>query len=839
MKQKTGMKWYFLLLPVFFLIAGILGAYFITIRQAMYTESSEHLNEVSQQMAASLNKQTQNQWRLLDMLYSCYLDSSSQNIGAFNSRIQEQRDTWGFESLCFVDENAVYYDGENHFSLLSQEEVTANLLTEQEPVILDNVIFEDTHKLIFLAPIRDLQYEGKTLRAIGVTYDSENIFDILEIEAFNGRAPLYIVHENGVVLFRSAQDGFVTGYNLFNSLGEDANFQRGSARKLRESIRMGKGELMTVRLNGSEYYLNHTPIGVDDWQLVMLVPVDLVSGRIGQISMLSFVCLSLVGALVVASFILIQTASTKKVLHAEEQARIAAESANLAKSQFLSNMSHDIRTPMNAITGMAKIASDHINEPETVADCLKKISLSGRLLVNLINDILDMSKIESGKMALNNSTGSLAEVMENVVSITQPTVRQKGQDFNIRVHGIEHEILNFDALRLNQVLINLLGNALKFTPEGGSICLDITECPSEQEGFAHFIFRISDTGIGMSPAFLAHLFDSFSRERDGRVDKIEGSGLGMAITKMIVTMMGGTIAVESEPDHGSVFTIELDLRLAADPEALILPPMKVLMTDDDQDTCQSAARLLQELGVAVDMAAGGEAAVQMAAAAHAAGQDYQAIFLDWKMPGLDGVSAAKVIREQICEQIPIIIVSAYDWSSIEARAAEARVTGFIQKPFFKSTLYHCIKRHVLHEADDTAIAAAEAFSLKGRRILLAEDNEINSEIAVTVLTDIGARVETARNGREAVEAFARSGPGYYDLILMDIQMPIMNGYEAAKAIRGLERQDAGEIPIFAVTADAFAEDIESVKKAGMNSHLAKPLNVPVMLKEIQKFLHTK
>ncbi|WP_243125237.1 hybrid sensor histidine kinase/response regulator [Clostridium transplantifaecale] len=835
MKHRKSSKWYLVLLPVFLIISAVLVSYFLTVRKAMYTESSEHLNEVSQQMATSLNKQALDQWRLLDMIYHDYRNSSSQNMEAFSNTIREQQETWGFDSLCFVDENATYYDSDNHFSLLSQENVTDKLLMQQKPVILDNVIFEDTRKLIFLEPIPEMQHEDTTFRAIGFTYNSENIFDILNIEAFNGQALLYIVHGDGVVLFRSEQDDLIRGYNLFNSLAEDASFQRGSVQLLRDTFSTEKRALMTVSLKGSEYYLNHTPIGVDDWQLIMLVPVDAVSGRIKQVSVISFVCLSLVGGLIIAAFIVIHTTSTKKVLKAEEEARMAAESANLAKSQFLSNMSHDIRTPMNAITGMAKIATDHINEPDVVTDCLKKISLSGRLLVNLINDILDMSKIESGKMSLNNSTGSLADVIDNVVSITQPTVQQKNQDFNIRVHDLEHENLSFDALRLNQVLINLLGNAVKFTPEGGSISLDVTECPSEREGFAHFVFRVSDTGIGMSPEFLTHLFDSFSRERDRRVDRIEGSGLGMAITKMIVTMMDGNIAVESKPDHGSVFTIDLDLCVAEEPDKLSLPAMKVLVADDDRDTRISAVQFLQELGIHVDTADDGESAVQMALAAHAAGADYQVIFLDWKMPGLDGVSAARAIREQICEEIPILMVSAYDWSSIESQAAEACVNGFVQKPFFKSTLYNCIQKYVLHqnESEDEA----ESFKLTGRHILLAEDNEINREIAVTVLADLGAVVDEAQNGLEAVEAFRHSAPGYYDLILMDLQMPVMDGCEAARTIRRLDREDAESIPIFAVTADAFTEDIELVKKAGMNSHLAKPLNVPVMLKEIQKYLH--
>lgn len=840
MRKKLDKKWQTIFMPVFFIaIIAILVFYFYVIRQAMYMESSEHLNEVSLQMTASLEKQAQSQWKLLDMFYYSYITSAGGDMEQFNRNLQEQQDAWGFETLCFVDENAIYYDRENHFSLLSQESVTGKLLTEKKPVILDNVIFEDELKLIFLVPIPDLVYRDKTFRAIGIAYNSQNLFDILQVEAFNGKAALYIVHENGVVLFRSAQQDIITGYNLFNRLETDAKFKRGSVKKLRESLNLDDRELLTVKLDGNEFYLNHTPVGVDDWQLVMQVPVEVVSGRIQKISVLSFLCLSVVAGFIAAMFILSNLISTQKVLQAEGRARIAAESANLAKSQFLSNMSHDIRTPMNAIIGMTKIASDHIGEPEKVIDCLKKISLSGRLLVNLINDILDMSKIESGKMVLNNDTVSLVEVMENIVSITQPTVRQKKQDFNIRLHGIKHETLNFDSLRLNQVLINLLGNALKFTPEGGSISVDVTESSSRKAGYGHFIFRITDTGIGMSKEFLDHLFDSFSRERDGRVDKIEGSGLGMAITKMIVTMMDGTIAVESELDRGSVFTIDLDLRIAADPEVLSLPRMKVLLADDDPDTCRSAREFLEELGVNADVAFSGEDAIRKAAEAHAGGEDYRIILLDWKMPDLDGVEAARAIRERVCAEIPILIVSAYDWSNIEIEANEAGISGFIQKPFFKSTLYHCIQKYALHMELEETDKKDDSCRLQGFRILLAEDNEINQEIAVTVLSDYGAAVDTASNGQEAVEAFSRSEAGYYDLILMDIQMPVMNGYEATKIIRKLDREDAGQIPIFAITADAFAEDIEAVKKAGMNSHLAKPLNIPVMLKEIQKYVHIK
>lgn len=801
----------------------------------MYTESASHLDEVSRQMAASIEKQAQSQWNMVEMFYHYFENLADGNWETFEQYAIEKKDELGFETLCLMDENATYYDKHRRFSLLSQESVYKQLLAEHKPLILDNVIFGDKNKLLFLAPVNELTLNGITFRAMGAVYDTYNLFDILDIEAFNGKATLYITHENGVVLFRTEQDDSITGYNLFNSLST-MEFHRGSLEQLRQDISTGGQDVMTVLLNGQEYYLNHTPVGVDDWQLVMLVPSSVISGRIQQTSLLAFICFFIISGLTVTAFILFYSSAAKKVLYAEETARKAAESANHSKSQFLSNMSHDIRTPMNAVIGMTKIASDHLEEPEKVRDCLQKIDLSGRLLVGLINDILDMSKIESGKMVLNEDTASLVDTMNNLVGIIQPSIDKKRQNFNIRLCGVQHEMLIFDSLRLNQVLINLLGNATKFTPEGGSISVDVIERSSDREGFVHFIIRVADTGIGMSPEFQEHLFDSFSRERDRRVAKTEGSGLGMAITKMIITMMEGSISVESQLDKGSIFSVELDLRIAGEPEAFQLPSGWVLVVDDDPDTCCSAQNFLQEMGLEADIAFSGSEAVQKVLKAHAQGKEYNMILLDWRMPGVGGVEAAKAIREQIDSKIPILIISAYDWFAIAAEARQAGVDGFIQKPFFKSTLYHSFQQYVLHNNTTSGVQIEESFNLNGKHILLAEDNELNREIAVELLKSLGAFIDTAENGLEVVEHFSHAPAGFYDLILMDIQMPLMNGYEAARSIRKMDRSDAGRIPIFAMTADAFAEDIEVAKNAGMNCHLAKPLDIPVMLREIKKHL---
>lgn len=804
------------------------------IRSTTYEEGSQHLNELSAQIASSIEKQSRDQWNMLTVFYQYLINSSSDDWTDLDSYIKEKKEDLGFDSLCLVDEDAMYYDKGKSFSLLWSKEVTEKLLTNKQPIILDNMLSTEG-SLIFLIPVEKRIVNGKKICALGVVYNSQNLFDMLNIHAYDGKVMMYIVHQDGVALFRSSQADIIDGYNMINSL-EAAEFKRGSLDSLRSNIRSGQQELMTFHLDNEEYYLNYTSVGVDDWQLVTMVPVDVVSGRLMQSSMITFLCMFLIGALIVIAFVLLYSDSTKKVLRAEAAARKAAESANRSKSQFLSNMSHDIRTPMNAIIGMTKIAQDHIEEREKVTDCLKKINLSGQLLVGLINDILDMSKIESGKMVLNKDTASLVELMQNLVNITQPAVLQKMQVFNIRLHNIQHENLVFDSLRLNQVMINLLGNAVKFTPEGGSISLDVTEEPAAEEGAVHLTFKVADSGIGISPEFQKNLFTSFTRERDSKIDKIEGSGLGLAITKMIVTMMEGSISVESELGKGSIFTVELDFPIADASEEMTLPEIHVLVADDDPDTCRSAADYLQELGARADVAFGGLEAVKKADAALQSGDDYQIIFLDWRMSDLEGIDTAREIRSIVGEDVPILIISAYDWSGIEKDADEARINGFIQKPFFKSTIYHNIQKYYLHCNQGQPVAASEQNVLLGKNILLVDDNAINLEIAEEILSDTGAVVDTARDGREAVERFECSPSGYYAMILMDIQMPVMNGYEATKAIRHMNRADADQVLIFAMTADAFADDIVLAKQVGMNAHFAKPLDMNVILKEITRLI---
>lgn len=512
-----------------------------------------------------------------------------------------------------------------------------------------------------------------------------------------------------------------------------------------------------------------------------------------------------------------------------------AETANREKTNFLSRMSHDIRTPMNAIIGMTDIAAAHLDNPDKMKDCLKKIALSSQHLLGLINDVLDMSRIESGKMTLSIDAVSFSDFMENVVAIMQPGIKAKRQHFDVRLVNVKHEHFYSDSLRLRQLFINILSNASKFTPPEGHISLEIEELPSDLPKTACMKFTFTDSGIGIKPEFLEHIFDAFSRERDSRVDQTEGSGLGMAISRKIVDMLHGTIDVASEPDKGTAFTVTLPLRICeTQPQEVRFPGLKLLLVDDDRTMCEYMVEMLKGTGVEADWAESGEEAVEKVMEQSHAGEAYDAVILDWQMPGLDGIQTTKKIREKMGRELPVLIISSYDWADIEEDAVSAGVNGFMMKPVFMSTLSRGLQKYVLGEKLPEE-EALRPIDLTGKRFLLVEDNELNREIAVEMLASKGAVMECACDGAECVEKFKDSPAGYYDLILMDVQMPVMNGYEATRAIRAMPREDAEMVPILAMTADAFTEDINEAKNAGMNGHLAKPLDLATLLHEIGRY----
>ena len=522
-----------------------------------------------------------------------------------------------------------------------------------------------------------------------------------------------------------------------------------------------------------------------------------------------------------------------------EEAKQEALFANKAKSEFLSNMSHDIRTPMNAIVGMTAIATANIDNIQQVQNCLRKITLSSKHLLGLINDVLDMSKIESGKMTLNVDQVSLREVLDNLVNIVQSQIKAKKLKFDVSIHDIQIENVCCDSVRLNQVLLNLLSNAIKFTPEEGQIHVALYEEESPKgEEYVRIHLEVSDTGIGMSPEFKEKIFDSFTREDSTRVRKTEGTGLGMAITKYIIDAMGGTIQVESELGKGTSFFVTLDMIKAEVIEAdMILPQWNLLVVDDDQQLCESAVMSLKSIGVNADWALDGESAVEMVKKCHGKHQDYHIVLLDWKLPGMDGIETAREIRKHMGDEVPILLISAYDWGEIEEVARGAGVTGFIAKPLFKSTLYYGLKPYA-EDGQPIMEELEENFDLNGKRVLLAEDNDLNWEIAEELLSELGLNLERAENGQICIEMFQKSPIGYYDAVLMDLRMPVMTGYEAAWGIRKQERSDAN-LPIIAMTADAFSEDIKRCLDCGMNAHIAKPIDVREVSRLLEKYIRER
>ena len=515
-----------------------------------------------------------------------------------------------------------------------------------------------------------------------------------------------------------------------------------------------------------------------------------------------------------------------------------AEKANLAKSDFLSRMSHDIRTPMNAIVGMTKIAFSHIKEPEKMEDCLKKIELSSQHLLSLINDVLDMSKIESGKITPNISPMLLPELIENVVIIMQPDIKAKNQQFSVRLQNVIHENIYCDALRLRQAFINILSNACKFTPMGGSIAMDIEECAAEEADRAVYTFTFADTGIGINPEFVDKIFDAFSREYDSRMEQAEGTGLGMAITKKVMDMLGGTVSVESQVGRGTTFTVVLPVQIGRiTPADIQLPHARVLIADADREVCESSSRFLEECGIPADWAVSGHEALSKAEEAHASGGDYRAVILDGQLTDISGVDTARLIREKTGDASPILAISAYDWSDIEPAAKAAGVRGFLQKPLFRSTLAASLKKYLLdQDTDQTEDVQKQSFDFTGKTFLLADDNELNREIALEFLHMGNIEADCAVNGREALERFLSSDPGTYDLILMDLQMPVMDGLTATVKIRESSHPQAGSIPILALTANAFEEDISRCLAAGMNGHMAKPLDIHALFQKMADFI---
>ncbi len=594
-------------------------------------------------------------------------------------------------------------------------------------------------------------------------------------------------------------------------------------------------------------YMYYAPAGINQWSINVSVPEREAFASVFAVRDICILLGSLMAATVVIYYIVIRRQSKRVTREAVERAVLEerlqkAEAAERAKSVFLSNMSHDIRTPMNAIIGFTTLAETNIDNKPRVQEYLAKILSSSNHLLSLINDVLDMSRIESGKLNIEEKPCSISDIFRDMRNIIQTQMQTKQLSFFMDTMDVSDEEIYCDKLHLNQVLLNLLSNAIKFTPAGGSVSLTISQKPGAPGGFGAYEIRVKDTGIGMNEEFVKHIFEPFERERNSTVSGIQGTGLGMAITKNIVDTMGGSIEVHTEQGKGTEFILKFTFRLQEgekrSPHIRELQGVRGLVVDDNFTTCDSVTKMLTQIGMRAEWSMHGREAVLRAKQAVEMGDEFYAYIIDWALPDLSGLEVVRQIRGIVGDHVPIIILTAYDWTAFEEEARRAGVTAFCNKPIFLSEL-----RDTLITAIGGGQRPAEAPAqpdplekLRGSRLLLVEDNELNREIAQELLEENGFAVETAGDGSQAVEKVSASAPGYYSLVLMDVQMPVMDGYQASMAIRSLENKELASVPIIAMTANAFSEDRQRALDSGMNDHVAKPINVEKLIQVMLKYL---
>ncbi len=825
----------------------------------MSGRSAATINEVGTLYMSSMSQQISNHFESIISLRMDQLDALAQTVpsGRIHTDPEMQRQlvkdakARDFSYLAFysVDGEFEMLHGPG-LNVTDPDPFLASLNRGEKKVAIGSDAEGDTVVLLGM-PSPHRRTEGHRCAALVAGLPVSYIGDNLSLEENSERAYSFIIRRDGTFVIRTA-DAFRDNYfERVRAIYKDVNGMTPEQYLEELTAAMGRGEDYSNEFTreGERYHLYCTSLPYSEWYLITFMPYGSMDSIVNNFSR-QWGGLTAIGAVIILAALLLvfykyfgithrQLQEVEEARAAAEAARQDAEHANRAKSDFLSNMSHDIRTPMNAIVGMTAIATANLDNTEQVRQCLKKIALSSRHLLGLINDVLDMSKIESGKMVLNLDQISLQEVVEGIVSICQPQVKAKQQNFDVFIHDIFAENVICDSVRLNQVLLNLLSNAIKFTPEGGGIQMALYEKPSPKgDGFVRIQIRVKDNGIGMSEQFKEHIFDSFSREDSSRVHRTEGTGLGMAITKFIVVdAMGGTIDVNSSQGKGTEFIVTLDVEKAnVVEEKMVLPNWNMLVVDDDQQLCESTVATLASIGINGEWTLDGESAVDMALKRRRRGEDYHIILLDWKLPGMDGIATARHIRQELGDDVPILLISAYDWGEIERDAKEAGITGFIAKPLFKSTLFNSLRQFAgLPEEEQAERPQERDRDLSGRRILLAEDNELNWEIANELLGAEGLELEWAENGEICVKKFQDSPVGFYDAVLMDIRMPVMGGYEATQVIRALDRPDR-DLPVIAMTADAFAEDVRRGLECGMNAHIAKPIDVQEVMRILGKYI---
>lgn len=756
----------------------------------------------------------------------------------------------GFEYLGFVAPNGnieMIYG--QQLSIVDKPPFLASMKNSETKVAVGRT---DSGEEVVLLGAPDTKYKlsnGSSSLAVVAALPVSYIQETLCLEINNSHVYSFIIRKDGSFVIKTSD---VMLNNYFDRVKRLYKGEKISVEKYIEDIKsaMEREEPYSneMIIDGSSRQIYCVKLEKSEWYLITFMPYGELNRVISTLGK-QWLTAAIVGCLAILIVLIIIISMYSKMTDrqlrridearsAAEAARREAENSNKAKSEFLSNISHDIRTPMNAIVGMTEIAISNIDNIDRVSDCLHKITISSKQLLGLINNVLDMSKIENGKMTLTVEQVSLRELTDSIISMVQPQIKLKNQKFDVRINNITSEVVYCDCVRLNQVIMNLLSNAVKFTPEGGSICFQLDQSDSEKgENYVRVHIMVKDSGIGMTDDFIKVIFDSFVRADNERVHRTEGTGLGMTITKYIVDAMNGNIEVKSVPNEGSEFNIYFDFERAETKETeMQLPNWNVLVVDDDSMLCECAVSDLCAMGVNAQWTLDGESAIAMINQQHSINNDYQIVLMDYKLPGIDGIETAKRIRDRIKNDVPILLISAYDWSDIEKEARQAGIAGFISKPLFKSTLFHSLNKYVEAERSDSTSQDDINKLFCGSRVLLAEDNDLNREIAYELLSQSGLELDMANNGKICFDKFSSSEVGYYDAILMDIRMPVMTGYEATKKIRSLDRDDAKSIPIIAMTADAFAEDVKKCLECGMTAHVSKPIDVKKIYSVLEKYI---
>ena len=826
------------------IIFSLLGIY-------MSRKSEKTVYEIGQIYMSGMNKQMSNHFETVIKLRFGQVSGIVSVVSADNNNKEKlyeelvyRAQVRNFEhlALCSTEGNFQTLYGQS-IQPLNPEPFVEALVRGEQRVALGS---DPAGNLVVLFGVDATAYpmqNGSMSTGLVAAVPLEYITDFLSLEDEGQLMYYHIIRPDGSFVIQNPNTEL---WNFFEQLQKqsDSAVNESSAEspveKFNAALKKHEEYAATLEVNSEERQIYGISLPYSEWYLVSVMPYSILDDAINNLSSqrMFMTLLSCASVLIILTLIFLRYFSiTRSQLNELEKARQTALEANKAKSEFLANMSHDIRTPMNAIVGMTAIATAHMDDRKQVENCLRKITLSSKHLLGLINDVLDMSKIESGKLTLTTEQISLKEVVEGIVNIMQPQVKTKKQTFDIHVENILTENVWCDGIRLNQVLLNLLSNATKYTPEGGSIQLSLSEEKSPKgENYVRIYIKVKDNGIGMSPEFLKRIYESYSRADGARIHKTEGAGLGMAITKYIVDAMEGTIDIQSEPDKGTEFLLMFDFEKAAAMEMdMVLPAWNMLVVDDDELLCETAIDALKSIGIRAEWTLSGEKAIELVNEHHKKREDYQIILLDWKLPGMNGIQVAKEIRSNLGDEVPILLISAYDWSEFEAEAREAGISGFISKPLFKSTLYHALCQY-MDVGTEHEQTLNQNIDLSGRRILLAEDNELNWEVAKELLTDLGVELDWAEDGRICLDKFQKSSEGYYDIILMDIRMPHMTGYEATQAIRGLAHPDALSIPIIAMSADAFSDDIQRCLEFGMNAHIAKPIDIVEVSRLLKRFL---